>query len=172
MNRLTKHFTQFSLKQLLAAAILKEEESISLYTALFEKSTITSVKKLFSQLRQQEKKHRTFYNTLMKKIDPKNEIAINQKNEYTICMMNFLEEHRMSFFVTSDHITSVFQAIDYAILREKHSILFYTGLRHYAPLYARQTVDAIIEEEIQHAEKLIQLKEKMQLVNCKLKKVS
>lgn len=148
----------FNLKQLLNFAISRERESEALYHALAEKATDSSLSALFKELATQEAKHEKFYTLLMEKhlsgdVDPN-----GQENEYTVYMRNIMEEHAASFDVTSEHIYSIPQALDYAIAREKNAILFYSGLKNYVPANAVSILNTIIEEELKHAAILMNVK--------------
>lgn len=151
---------QFSLKQLLLVACLKEQESIELYTALLNKTSDSSLRKIFKALLKDERKHKHFYSEMIKQLNLNDDMILDKENEYAVYMINLMEEHKASYEVTANQIESVSQALNYAILREKHSILFFTGLQYYVPIEFRSTLDSIIRQEMQHAEKLIILRDK------------
>lgn len=149
---------KFNLKQLLKFAISRERESQALYNALAKKAKNTSLKALFKKLANQEARHEKFYTLLMESRLSTTADLTSQENEYTVYMRNIMEEHAASFEITGEHIYSISQALDFAIAREKSSILFYSGLKNYIPSNARSTLNIIIEEEMKHAAILMNVK--------------
>ncbi len=57
-----------------------------------------------------------------------------------------------------DGVTTCKQAIEFAIAREKDSMLFYYELAQFIPLSEQETIDAIIAEERKHFEILTNMK--------------
>jgi len=51
--------------------------------------------------------------------------------------------------------------LNYAIAREKDSILFYSGLLNYVPRADREGIYAIIREEVKHAAQLTRIKNEL-----------
>jgi rubrerythrin len=148
----------FSLQQLLDFAVSRERESAALYNALAKKAKRKSLKLLFEKLATQELDHEKFYTKLMRELVPNASKHEIEENEFSVYMRSVLEEHSASFEVTSEHIYSLAQALDFAIAREKNAILFYTGLKNYIPTTAKPALDLIIQEEMRHAAILVKVK--------------
>lgn len=140
------------LRQMLLVSILKEQESITLYKSMRTKAHTQLLKNLFDKLLTQEISHENFYTSLIEEITSDHHKKTNEENEYTIYMMNMLEEHKKSFDLQTNYFKSTEEALNYALLREKHSILFYTGLQYYVPEIIKPRVRLVIKQEIQHAE--------------------
>jgi rubrerythrin len=150
----------FSLKRLLDFAISRERESVTLYKALAQKTSDLTLKKIFNDFVAQEKQHEIFYtqvlNDISKDSDPKT--PLDEESEYTVYMRNLMDDHITSLEITGDQIYSMDQALDFAIAREKNSILFFSGLKNYIPDKVKPTLDIIIKEEMRHAALLTDLK--------------
>ena len=149
----------FNIKRLLEFTILREQESVTLYTTLAKQATDVELKNLFKDLAEQEKKHARFYEETITQLGHDIVSApLDLEDEYTIYMRSLMEEQSASLEITSEHIYSMEQAFDYAIAREKNSVLFYIGLKDYVPAFAKPTLDLIIGEEMKHAAILTRFK--------------
>jgi len=151
----------FYLNELLKFAIQRETESFDLYTHMAEQTKDPELKVLYETLAEQETKHKMFYTSMLehtpKEASPK---AKPEGDEYMDYIKNLIGSQRTVKPLSNEQLHDPIQSLDYAISREKDSVLFYTGLKHYVPKEAHDKVDIIIHEEMKHAAILTKVKEK------------
>jgi rubrerythrin len=150
----------FYLSELLKFAIEREVESFDLYTHMAEHSKDSELKSLFSKLAEQETKHKAFYTEMLEHTASEHSPrAPAEGDEYMAYIKNLISSQRTVPSLSEEQLHDPIQALDYAIGREKDSILFYTGLKHYVPEASHDKVDVIIHEEMKHASILTKVKE-------------
>ncbi|MEK6730625.1 MAG: ferritin family protein [Pseudomonadota bacterium] len=147
----------FSIKEILQFAVEKEHESQELYQALAAQVGNPDAKSLFKEFVIQEKKHEDLYKNMLANIDEYQHI--NDLDEYMSYMHELINtSHPESGTSSVAHMKCLSDILDYAVLREKESVLFYVGLRDYVSAPYQAQVDAIIKEEVQHIVQLSGLK--------------
>lgn len=153
---------RFSIQELLTFAIDIEQEGINFYSGLAEKAKDPSLKEFYIFLKNEEEKHkRIFQDELL----PNAIQEIDQpyfSDEYYIYLNSMVET---TVFNSNDSkiqdLANDADAIDYAIGKEKDSILFYMEIKQFLPENDWAFVDKIIEEERLHIIKLLSIKEQI-----------
>jgi len=148
----------FYLSEIVKFAIEKEKESIALYKGLGDKASTKDMKDLFHQLMLEEEKHEDFYTRLLGATPKEQSPGVTEDAEYEAYMQELIRASRSVASLDTRKVTDMKIALDYAIAREKDSILFYVGLKNYLPAHDNKKIDTIIKEESQHMAKLLLLK--------------
>ncbi len=147
----------FSIREILQFAVEKEHESQELYQALAAQVSNPDAKSLFKKFVIQEKKHEKLYAAMLANV--KEEQPINDLNEYMSYMRELINaSHKESGMPSIMPMEDLHELLDYAVLREKESVLFYVGLRDYISAPYQEQVDAIMKEEVKHIMMLSDLK--------------
>jgi len=142
--------TLFHINDIVKFAIEKEEESYELYSKLFQESKDTQLKALFQKLASEEQKHKSFYEFLMTVVKSSSVGDAKEPEDFKNYMQELISSSRSTPPVSTVNLSNMEAAIQYAIAREKDSILFYTGLKQYLPEKERASVNEIIKEEAKH----------------------
>ncbi|CAL7962950.1 Rubrerythrin [Gammaproteobacteria bacterium] len=145
----------FYISEVVKFAIEKEKESTALYKGLGEGASTKNIKDLFHQLMLEEEKHEDFYTKLLETTPKEQSPGVAEDTEYEAYMQELIRASRSIPSLDTHKLTDMKIALDYAIAREKDSILFYVGLKNYLPAHDKTKVDAIIKEESQHMAKLL-----------------
>ena len=147
----------FYLNEILNFAVEKEQQAADLYQKLADRSSDNPERKaLFEKLVQDELGHKKFYAEIL--AETKDDAPHSE--EYTAYMRQLIEDGRTTEPLPDDISGMPFNDIlEYAIAREKDSVMFYLGLRQYVPKSAYDKVDQIIAEEAKHAAIIANLKE-------------
>jgi len=148
----------FYLSEIIKFAVEKEIESEKLYQQLSEQTNDLTLKALFEKLVGEEKKHETFYANMLSHVQEKQSPGVKEDNEYNAYMQELITSSRSTLPLSAAELSDMNAAIDYAINREKDSILFYVGLKNLVPSHAQDKIDIIIKEEAKHIVMLSGLK--------------
>jgi rubrerythrin len=148
----------YSLAEILTFAIKIEEQGIAFYEALAKKSKIKDAKELYLYLRDEEVKHREIYQDML----AQHKETAAPTGEYGEYLRALVES--VVFRKDNDKLKALsndLTALDFAIDREKDSVLFYIEIKEHIPEQHRTAVDKIIDEERSHIIKLLDIKEKI-----------
>jgi rubrerythrin len=149
----------FYLNEIIKFAVEKEIESYNLYHALAKHySNDVRLKTLFETLRDEEVKHKDFYQNMLKTVEAEQKSNLKEDEEYFAYLEEFIAQARKVAPFPQEKMDSLAEAFHYAILREKDSILFYSMLRNYVSASVRDQITMIISEEVKHLAKLNQAK--------------
>ncbi|MFC1616981.1 ferritin family protein [Candidatus Margulisiibacteriota bacterium] len=149
----------FYPSELIKFAIEKEQQSYDMYKNLSEHVKNREVKEVCKLLMEQELNHEKFYEDLLNKIEDKQSPGVHEDNEYKEYMKVMIEESRVKekeiikFKLNYDQdftTGKIKEILDYAIEREKDSILFYVGLKPMVDKSFYDQIDHIISEEGNH----------------------
>ena len=147
------------MHEILQFAIKKEQESFVLYGKLHELVDSTEVKGIFLELMEAEKKHKSFYEEMLKHSSKEQSPGVPINDEYQDYMQELVAtSYAESMRALPEKILNVAEAIDFAIQREKDSILFYVGLKQFVSIQETLNVDDIIAEEAKHIVILVKVK--------------
>lgn len=153
----------FYFDEVVKFAIEKEIESFNLYKNLSEKASDPTIKKLFSYLMEQEKAHKNFFNTMLASV--KIDHTTSTKNdEYQAYVQELIAESRVIAPFSSLNYNDLNNVFDYAIGREKDSIVFYTALKNVIDASSHVHLDEIIREEGSHIMKILEIKNLMHII--------
>lgn len=140
----------FYLSEIVKFAVEKERQAYELYKMLHDASQVEESKKLFSYLMEQELQHEKFYATMLNDVADEQSPKVKEDNEYTAYMDELINASRKIAPIQELDFSDINSVLDYAMAREKDSILFYVGLKNLAPKTARDHIDQIINEEGKH----------------------
>lgn len=153
--------TVFRIGELLDFAVEKEEESYALYKELAEKVEKKELEELFTELMNEERSHRESYASMLSAAEDQRSPGVKDDDEYGLYLKTLIEEQRRLSGSPPVRVDRIGEVLDYAIQREKDSVLFYVGLKDYVPKKDRETVETIIREEGRHIVKVSQLKDEL-----------
>lgn len=148
----------FYLSEIIKFAIVKEKESYHLYKKLADFTEKQSIKEVFCQLMREEKQHEEFYKNMLKAVPKEQTAGVKEDEEYYAYVQELISASRSVQPLSIESNTGLSKILNYAIAREKDSILFYTGLKNYVSSTNQDQINKIIKEETKHAAKLLALK--------------
>lgn len=138
------------LSEILQFAIEKERESQALYREMLEREVNPGTKKLFEYLVEQEKQHELFYAELLEHEEKQQTPKVQEDSEYVAYMRELIATSRKNAPVSELDFSDHHAVIDYAIAREKDSVIFYVNLKECVSETAHMDIDKIIKEEGKH----------------------
>jgi rubrerythrin len=148
----------FYLSEIVKFAIEKEQESFDLYTKMSEQVSDAAIKSIFQKLAQEETKHKIYYADMLSGIKQEQSPGVKEGEEYQAYMEALIASSRSTSIPTPTDMKDVNKVLDFAIAREKDSVLFYSGLKNLVPANAHDHIDLIIREEERHAAILLKVK--------------
>lgn len=150
----------FYFNEIIKFAIEKEEESMALYKKLAEKIDDTDAKQLFLKLEGEEKKHKLFYSDMLDKDLHEELPEFLVGDDYDAYMRELIATSRLAVLpeIKKENLKSI---LDYAVLREKESVIFYVGLKNYLDPSMQSKIDLIINQEAMHAAVILSFKHRM-----------
>ncbi len=153
--------TTYSADELVNFAVKIEEQGIAFYKAMAQKTKNQEVKALYLSLAIDEEQHRKRYQALLSKVQ-KGSAPGEYPEEYQGYLRALVEN---TVFPSStkqkEALANDGDVLDFAIDREKDSILFYLEMRDHLPKICSDIVETIINEERKHIVKLLDHKEKL-----------
>jgi rubrerythrin len=149
----------FYINEILEFAVQKEEESKALYQTLAQIVDDPKMKVLFEQLMGEEEHHKEFYQEMLSEVGQKHTAGAPHSEEYNDYMLALIDSSRKISPLTHIQLHNLEQALDYAIGREKDSIVFYVGFKNYVPNPVKEKIDIIIKEEGKHFTRLSKLRQ-------------
>ncbi|MCK4870395.1 MAG: ferritin family protein [Gammaproteobacteria bacterium] len=148
----------FYLSEIVKFAVEKERQAYELYKMLHDASASEESKKLFSYLMEQELQHEKFYEAMLGGVTEEQSPNVKEDNEYTAYIDELIDASRKIAPYQDLDFNDLNSVLDYAMAREKDSILFYVGLKNLAPKATHDHIDQIITEEEKHLVILSKLK--------------
>jgi rubrerythrin len=148
---------KYSINELVEFAVEIEKHGNLFYTAQATRTKNLEAKKLFELLADQENQHRQKYARLLEQVDHSANIGSTYSDDYS----NYLQAIVENVVFTKDEpmITNDADVIEYAIGKEKDSILFYREMIGMVAAQYADTIQSIIEEEQYHIVQLLNMKE-------------
>ncbi len=152
----------FSLKEILNIAIGIEEGGIEFYQEA-QKISPKDLKDVFKFLEKEEMKHKAFFEELLKNVDEKTEININEEEyeQYAKSIGQHAIFKKFELQSKVEKLKSIEEALQLAIEKEIQSIEYYKFLIKTQPERTKATLNEIIKEEEQHAATLKNILEKI-----------
>jgi len=150
----------FTAGELAGIAEEIEKSGISFYKDLATSVDNEKIKEIFQFLAGEEVKHQKVFHDLQSNIAelPSSEENMLDTQEYQGYMKALADT---AIFkkeqISPDVLKNEKGIIDYAIAREKDSVLFYTSMKDLMPENTHQDVDQIIKEEKSHILKLLKI---------------
>lgn len=146
----------FYLSEIVKFAVEKEIESEELYQKLHDKASKVEAKELFAFLVGEEKKHEALYRKMLESVASEQTPGVSENSEYFDYMQEMINAGRAAG--TLAQYDDLKKACEFAIAREKDSVLFYLGLKNFVQAQDKAKVDVIIAEEGHHIAMLLKLK--------------
>ncbi len=142
----------FNLKEILLIAIGIEEGGIEFYEEA-QKIAPKDLKDVFKFLEKEEMKHKAFFEELLKNVDEKTEININEGDyeQYAKSIGQLAIFKKSELQSKVEKLKSIEEALQLAIEKEIQSIEYYKFLIKTQPERTKPTLNEIIKEEEQHA---------------------
>lgn len=151
----------FYFSEIVKFAIEKEIESIELYRELAETSKNESIKQLFTTLMNEEKAHEAFYEEILSALDLEKAPGVAENEEYEAYVKELIAAGRKVPKLTAEQISDLKFAVNYALDRERDSVMFYTSIKNYLASAEKKHVEIIVEEELRHMVMLNGLRKKI-----------
>lgn len=140
----------FYFNEIIKFAIEKEDESIALYKNLAEKINDETARKIFLRLEDEEKKHKLFYSEMLDKDLHEELPEFLAGEDYDAYMRDLIATSRTAI-MPEINVANLNAILDFAVMREKDSVIFYVGLKNYLDQKMQAKVDLIIKQEAKHA---------------------
>ena len=150
----------YSIEEMLRFAIKIEDVGEVFYKSMAGKTKSAELKDLYLFLMDEEKDHKKKFQGMLNDIEKGTENPSEFNDDYNQYLRAMVDK---VIFQKEDELSNAsdLAVIDYAIEREKDSVLFYISLKDCVPEKGRKTVDEIIEEERMHVIKFLDIKEKI-----------
>lgn len=146
----------FNLDEIFKFAIEKEIQSFNLYKKMAELASDQKIKKIFIELMEQEQGHKDFFSKMLGDVEKETENLANE--EYYDYIQELIDASRTISQPEKLNYKNISDILNYAIDREKDSILFYSGLKNLVGKAAHNHIDNIINEEGKHIIKIVAMK--------------
>jgi rubrerythrin len=98
---------------------------------------------------------------MLSSVDDQRTPGVKEEDEYGLYLKTLITEQRSLSASPPVQPNKVSEVLDYAVRREKDSVLFYVGLKEYVSAKDRDTVEKIIREEARHIVKVSRMKEQL-----------
>ena len=154
----------FNASEIFQFAIRIEENGEKFYRYATRITEDNDAKKMFDDLTQEETNHKRIFEGLLSKME-KHEPFESYPGEYSEYLRAFVDNLIFSDSALDKEIskvTDLSSALDFAIQRERDSLLYFHEIRRFVPKSQHDLIDKIINEERRHFSKLSKLKEKVQ----------
>jgi len=152
----------FSASEIVKMGIEIERNGQDFYNGLMQKTRDIKLQDIFSLLAQEEEKHIHAFEDILKATQAGQDWGM-ESDDYYAYMRSLSEQYVFTKENTGKGIAASIrdekEAIEKAINFEKESIIFYDGIKKVVPESEKKIVDALIEQEKNHLERLSALKE-------------
>lgn len=148
---------KYSINELVEFAVQIEKDGNAFYKEQVLKSKNPEAKKIFEYLADQENQHMQKYQNLLEQIDQ----TVNVGSTYSDDYYNYLQAivQNVVFNKEEPQVADDIEVVDYAIGKEKDSILFYREMLAFVSEKYAGIIQSIIEEEQYHIVQLLNIKE-------------
>ena len=154
----------FDVTEIYQFAVQIEENGEKFYRAMVEKFDDQKVKELFGFLAEEEVRHEKVFKEMLANIE-----EYNPQESYPGEYFDYLHAYADNLVFTLDKIddginsvTTVDEALQFAIGKELDTILYYHEMRNVVPEHQQKLVDDIINEERKHVVKLTEMKRQLE----------
>jgi rubrerythrin len=152
----------FNADEIFQFAIRIEENGEKFYGHATRITADDNAKKMFNDLAKEEINHRRIFEDLLSKMDKREPIE-SYPGEYSEYLRVFVDNTIFTDAALDKEISKVTDlpsALDFAIQRERDSLLYFHEIRRFVPKSHHDLIDKIIDEERKHFSKLSKLREK------------
>ncbi|MFC1517904.1 ferritin family protein [Candidatus Margulisiibacteriota bacterium] len=154
----------FTAKELIGFAVEIEKSGIAFYSEAAKKSKDTKAQELYKFLIDEEAKHQKIFQGLLAGLEKQvmSAEAMTVTEEYKSFMKALVDSAIFKKDALAKGVLKNDMAIlDYALGREKDSVIFYSDMRKLVPEKDLKQLDQIIIEERSHIVKLLDIKSKL-----------
>jgi Uncharacterized conserved protein, COG1633 len=141
-----------NISEVYQIAMKIEENGIKFYSSWSKKVKDKKLKDIFLALTEAEVEHKKIFDKMLKEIEsyePK-EVYTEEYFQYLRAYADGLIFDMKEIEKKSKQIKSVQKALDFAIGREKDSILYYQEVKNILPSHQHKELEKIINEERKH----------------------
>ncbi len=152
----------FNVSEILRAAILIEENGYKFYSQVANESRFYELKEFAKFLASEEKSHIETFKKIFENL-PKYEIQEAYPGEYGLYLKALADDHVFTYSKDPVKLAREFKTsgeiVDFGIVIEKDSIIFYEGLRETILKNELPAITEVIKQERNHLLKLLQFKQ-------------
>ncbi len=154
-----------NISEVYQIAIKIEENGMKFYSDWTKKVEDKKLKDIFSALSYAEVEHRKIFEKMLKEIEnyQPQELYTEEYFQYLRAYADNLIFNIQNIERKSQEITSVIEALNFAIEREKDSILYYQEVKNILPQSQHKEIEKIINEERKHFLDLTHIKSSLSL---------
>lgn len=153
---------KYSLREIINFAIEIEKEGIVFYEKMAKKTLNVSLKILYTELKNEEQRHKLTFEDLIDSIGPDdNKYIYHSENLYISYLHSFIEDvifDKKKTKTLTDELKNDMDAVKYAIKMEEDSIKFYENMKELTPKANGPIIDIIISQENLHITRLLEVK--------------
>ena len=153
----------FSPSELAKIAMKIEENGMAFYEALAEKTKEKEAKELFSFMARDEKQHRETFKEMAEKLASLGMPEPYEDEEKYISELidNIIFTKDLDTAALAEKTSSPIEAINLAVGFEKDSVIFYLQFKKMVPEEEQFAVQALVDEEIHHINRLLMMKKEV-----------
>jgi rubrerythrin len=153
----------FDASDIVSFAVRIEENGMNFYRYAVQIAKDEDAKKIFSQLADEEAKHKKVFEKIfaaMEKYNPPE----GYEGEYAAYLHNYVDNNVIFTKEVMDQelakVKDTLSALDFAIRREMDSILYYHEIKRMVPTNQLGAIDEVIAEERRHFAKLSEIRQR------------
>jgi rubrerythrin len=152
----------FKANDIVRAAVEAEKKGKEFYECLAGRVGDEKIKALFTDLAQEELKHKDIFQALLDRLEPVEVPAYSDQEEYDQYFDALINSHMLFSCgwgeVMLDQVRTEQEALKLAMNFERDSLLFFKEMKEFVPAGERKIIDQCIDEERKH---LVRLKQMM-----------
>ncbi|MBN1615248.1 MAG: ferritin family protein [Deltaproteobacteria bacterium] len=153
----------FDASDIVSFAVRIEENGMNFYRYAVQISKDEDAKKIFSQLADEEAKHKRIFEKIFAAME-KQTLPEGYEGEYAAYLHNYVDNNVIFTKEVMDQelakVKDTLSALDFALRREMDSILYYHEIKSLVPPHEHGTIEEVIAEERRHFAKLSAIKER------------
>lgn len=151
----------FVFSEIINFAIEKEIQSFELYKKLAGLAKKPIVKKLFTELMKQERKHEEYFENMLAKFENSTKRFLIDE-EYKLYVQEMIASGRKTAPINRLDYNNLDTVLNYAIAREQDSILFYSAFTNLLKKAEQKNyLYDIIRAEGKHIKKILEIKQEL-----------
>lgn len=151
----------YAIHELVTFAVEIEKQGAAFYEAMAKRTVSGEAQKLYVLLRDEELIHQRRYQRMLESVSVDSAKGAEYSDDYYLYLRAVVE--KVIFdpreAVKEKALQSDAEVIDFALGKERDSILYYTEMKKNVPQQYHATVDQIIAEEQLHIIKLLDIRE-------------
>lgn len=151
----------YAIHELVNFAVEIEKNGAKFYRTMSGKTSAPEAKAVYLLLEQEELHHQQAYQRLLNEVTAITAAGADFSDEYHLYLRAIVEKvvFDPSEAAKENALKSDLEVIDYALGRERDSILYYHEMKKFIAVQHHHVIDQIISEEQLHIIKLLDLRE-------------